>query len=84
VLDLPLPNEGRSWISVIDVTDMANELKFNRGLIREGAVVFGPGEAYADVGSEGRYASAISKDGERHQYRIEQLAVDITVPKVRR
>lgn len=75
-----MPSEGRHWVPVIDVTDMANELKLNQGRISDNKVVFGPGEAYAEIGSEGNYGTVISKDDKRHQgYRIKQLAVDINI-----
>jgi hypothetical protein len=80
VLHSPLPTPGRHWIPVIDVTDIANELRLNQGEIRDGAVIWGPGEAYCEVGSEGRYCWVHLKGDRRLKCSTLSLAVDITLP----
>jgi hypothetical protein len=79
LLHRPHIREGRRWVPVIDVTRYADDLMLNQGQIEHGGVVWGPGEAVAEVGSEGNYARVYMKDGSTVQIRIRELAVDMRI-----
>jgi len=81
VLQRIVPHPGRQWVPVLRVTDIADRLLLNQGQIQGGQVVFGPGEAFARVGSEGRYAYVRLKDGSESTRIMEELAVHILIPK---
>lgn len=84
--------EGRHWVPVLDVTDDAPHLRLSGGYIPEdwrtewgtdypSGTANRVGEAYAEVGSEGRYAEVLLKDGTRRQVDAwRQIAVDVTIP----
>ena len=86
--------EGRHWVPVIDVTDLAPRLALAQGFIpadwrTEWGADYPPGtanrvgEALVEVGSEGRYAHVLLADGSRAQVLAwREVAVDVSIPTV--
>lgn len=85
---LPM-KDGRWWLPTIEVTDIVEQLRLNQGEVRRepghidsdehGWWIWGPGEAYAYVGSEGRFAMVLLKDGRQTQRLVTHIAVDVAV-----